>query len=114
MDTLAGAECIHVSRCRMAVALFALAVCMSTAAVVLSTRANPGVRLTIWRTPPNDPMSVKVARGVAVGSALFGSIRLSDHAAWWWGPVLIMAVLMLPFSFLQLLSRTRELTQTRH
>jgi hypothetical protein len=98
----------------MAVVLFALAVCMSATAVVLSTGANPGVRLTIWRTPPNDPVSVKVARGVAVGLALFGSISLSDHAAWWWGPLLIMAVLMLPFSFLQLLRRTGELTQTRH
>ena len=80
----------------------------------LSSGANPGVRLTIWRTPPNDPVSVRVARGVAVGLALFGSISLSDHAAWWWGPLLILAVLMLPFSFLQLLRRTGELTQTRH
>jgi hypothetical protein len=98
----------------MAVVLFALAMCMSTTAVVLSTRANPGVHLTIWRAPPNDPMSVRVARGVAVGLALFGSIRLSDQAAWWWGPLLIIAVLMLPFGFLQLLRRTRELTHTRH
>jgi hypothetical protein len=98
----------------MAVVLFALAMCMSATAVVLSTRANPGARLTIWRAPPNDPTSVKVARGVAVGLALFGSISLSDHAAWWWGPLLIIAVLMLPFGFLQLLHRARELTQTRH
>ena len=98
----------------MAVVLFALAACLSAAAVVLSTRANPGVRLTIWRTPPNDPMSVRVTRGLAVGLALFGSIRLSVHTPWWWGPLLILAVLMLPISFLQLLRRTRELTQTRH
>jgi hypothetical protein len=98
----------------MAVVLFSLAMCMSAIAVVLSTRANPGMRLSIWRTPPNDPISVRVARGVAIGLALFGSVNLSDHAAWWWGPLVIFAVLMLPFAFLQLLRRGRELTQTRH
>jgi hypothetical protein len=49
-----------------------------------------------------------------LGLALFGSIRLNYQAPWWWGPLLIIAVLMLPFGFLQLLRRTRELTQTRH
>lgn len=95
----------------MAIALFVLAACMSAASDVLSARANPGVRLTFWGTPPRDPILVKVVRGLAIGLALFGSISLNEDVAWWWGLFLIIGVLMLPFTLLRLLRHAHEPAQ---
>jgi hypothetical protein len=38
----------------------------------------------------------------------FGSISLDEHLPWWWGLVLIIAVLTLPFSLLRLMVNDRE------
>jgi len=92
----------------MAIALFVLAAFMSTAAVVVTSRANPGVPLTFWKAPPRDPFSVKVLRGLAIGCALFGSISLDEQVAWWWGVALIVAVLTVPFKLVRLMVHDQE------
>jgi hypothetical protein len=95
----------------MIVVPFVLAACMMTAAQVLLARANPGIRLPLWGSPPRDPASSKTARGLAVGLALFGAINLGDQIAWWWGLALLVAALALPVGLFQLLQSVREPTQ---
>src|SRR5450759_4395253 len=59
-----------VSPCRMTLFLVVLAACMAVASEYFLTRANPGVRLPLWRgRPPCNPTSARVLRGLALGSA---------------------------------------------
>jgi len=97
----------------MAIVLFILAACLMTVSEWLLARANLGVRLPFWGTPPRDPVSAKTARGLAVGLALFGSISLTDRIGWW-GVVLIAAVLLLPVCVVRLLQSRLEPAQPVH
>ena len=92
----------------MSVVLFVLAACLMTAGQVLMTRANPGVRLPLWRVPPRDPTSAKVARGLAIGMALFGTINLDEGIAIWWGMAMMVAAVTAPLGLRRLLQGRRE------
>ena len=92
----------------MSVVMFLLAGFLAAAAEVLVTRANPGLRLSLWRgEPPRTPMAARVLTGLAIGLALFGAINLGDPVAWWWGPVFIAGA-FLPAVLLRLLHNARE------
>jgi len=91
----------------MAIVLFVLAACLFAAAEVQLTRANPGVRLSLWRKAPRTPSSVRVLWGFGGFSAVFAAINPSDHLAWWWGVALIVGA-SLPAVALRLLQNGRE------
>lgn len=100
----------YMQRCRVTlipvVVLFIVAASMATASVIVLTRANPDQRLSWWRQPPRTPTSVRVFRGLAGGSAVFGAISLGDRVAVGWGVALIFAV-FLPALLLQTLHNRR-------
>ena len=91
----------------MTVVLFVLAACLAVGAEVMLTRANPRLRLSLWREAPLTPMAARVLTGLAIGLALFGAITLGDQIAWWWGPPLIGGA-FLPAALLRLLHNARE------
>jgi len=92
----------------MAILLFVLAACAAATCEVLLTRANPGVRLSVWRgRPPRYPTAARVLRGLAGGFAVLGAITLDDHIARWWGVVLVVVV-FLPAIFYRFLQNSRE------
>jgi len=92
----------------MSIVLFVLAACAAVASEVLLTRANPGVRLPLWRgRPPRYPTAARVLRGLAGGSAVFAAISLDGRI----GPasrgVLFIVVVFLPAVFFRLLQNAR-------
>ena len=101
-----GTARVHVSRCRMSIVLFVLAACAAVASEVLLTRANAGVRLSLWRgRPPGYPTAASTARGLAMFLALSGSISLTDRIGWW--GVVPIVVVFLPAGFFRLLQNSR-------
>jgi len=93
----------------MTLFLVVLAACMAVASEYLLTRANPGVRVPLWRKrPPCNPTSARVLRGLALGSAIFAAIGLDGRIgpASWWGVALIV-VAFLPAVFFRLLQNAR-------
>jgi len=109
MVDLAGTARVHVSRCRMSIVLFVLAACAAVASEVLLTRANPGVRLPLWRgRPPRYPTAARALRGLAGGSAVFAAISLDGRigpVSWW--EVVLIVVVFLPAVFFRLLQNAR-------
>jgi len=89
----------------MSIVLFVLAACAAVASEVLLIRANPGVRLPFRGAPPREPVSARIARGLAVFLALFGSISLTDRIGWW--GVVLMVVVFLPAVVFRLLQNAR-------
>ncbi len=93
----------------MSTILFVLAACAAVASEVLLTRANPGVRLSLWRgRPPRYPTAARVLRGLALGSAIFAAIGLDGRVgpvSWW--SVLLIVVAFLPAVFFRLLQNAR-------
>ena len=81
----------------LGVVLLVLATCMSAVVEVLLTRANPGVRLPILgksSEPQLTPTAARVFSGLTVVLAVFGAAAL--NASFWWGAVLVFAVVALP------------------
>ena len=98
----------------MTLFLVVLAACMAVASEYLLTRANPGVRLPLWRgRPPCNPTSARVLRGLAGGSAVFAAINPSDDIAWRWGVALIVGV-FLPALLVRLVQNSRVRAQPVH
>ncbi|HZW44240.1 MAG TPA: hypothetical protein VFF32_07610 [Dermatophilaceae bacterium] len=91
----------------MSIVLFVLAACAAVASEVLLTRANPGVRLPLWRgQQPLYPTAARVLRGLAGGTAVFAAISFNDHFASWWG-VLLIVVVFLPALLVRLVQNGR-------
>ena len=82
----------------MTLFLVVLAAYMAVASEYLLTRANPGVRLPLWRgRPPCNPTSTRVLRGLALGSAIFAAISLDGRIGpASWSGVLLIVVAFLP------------------
>jgi hypothetical protein len=100
----------------MTLYLVVLAACMAVASEYLLTRANPGVRLPLWRgRPPCNPTSARVLRGLALGSAIFAAISLDGRIgpASWWGVALIVGV-FLPAFLVRLVQNSRVRAQPVH
>jgi hypothetical protein len=100
----------------MSIVLFVLAACAAAASEVLLTRANPGVRLSLWLgRPPRYPTAARVLRGLAGGSAVFAAISLDGRigSASWWG-VLLVVVAFLPALLVRLVQNGRMPAQPVH
>ena len=110
----------------LGVVLLAFAVSMNVASEILLTRANPGVHLPLLgkpSDPPCTPAAARVLWGLAGGSAFLGVVslgaaRVSDEIVWWWGAVVVGAVVAVPGiltrASLRLLQRLRARRQPVH
>ena len=93
----------------MTLFLVVLAAYMAVASEYLLTRANPGVRLPLWRgRPPCNPTSARVLRGLALGSAVFAAISLDGRIGpASWSGVLLIVVAFLPALLVRLVQNAR-------
>jgi hypothetical protein len=93
----------------LGVVLLILAACMSAAAEVLQTRANPGVRLPFWgksSEPIRTPTAARVCIGLTIFSAVFGTAALDT--SFWWHAVLLLAVVALPILLIRVSVHLRQ------
>jgi len=95
----------------MATLLFVLAACLFGSAQAVLARANPGVHVPGWRSPPRDPWLAKVLRVLALLSAAVGTTMLYDGIRWWWPALITLGALLLPGEGIRRLYNRRLSTQ---
>ena len=61
------------------------------AALVMTLRANPRVRMPFWRKPLVIPRRSIPLRAVGAGLFVFGALMLSTSGGWWWAALVASA-----------------------